>query len=103
MVNYRDYQNFLNNEFRAELDNEMSKHDLGNMEHQHFLNIFIEILNKHAPMKKKYLRANQKRFMTKDLHKTIMKRSRLRNKFLRVGQIFPEKNTKSKEIFVLVS
>ena len=41
--------------------------------------------------------------MTKDLHKAIMKPSRLRNKFLRVGQIFPEKNTKSKEIFVLVS
>ena len=83
MVNYRDYQNFQNNEFRAELDNEMSKHDLGNMEYQHFLNIFIDILNKHAPMKQKYLRANQGRFMTKDLHKAIMKRSRLRNKFLR--------------------
>ena len=53
------------------------------MEYQHFLNIFIEILNKHAPMKQKYLRANQGRFMTKDLHKAIMKRSRLRNKFLR--------------------
>ena len=59
------------------------KHDLGNMEYQHFLNIFIDILNKHAPMKQKYLRANQGRFMTKDLHKAIMKRSRLRNKFLR--------------------
>ena len=103
MVNYRDYQNFLNNEFRAELDNEMSKHDLGNMEYQHFLNIFIDILNKHAPMKQKYLRANQGRFMTKDLHKAIMKRSRLRNKFLPVGQIFLEKNTKSKDIFVLAS
>ena len=39
-------------------------------------------MNKHAPMKQKYLRANQGIFMTKDLHKTIMKRSRLRNKFL---------------------
>ena len=34
-------------------------------------------------MKQKYLRANQGRFMTKDLHKAIMKRSRLRNRFLR--------------------
>ena len=83
VVNYRDYRNFRNNEFKAELDNEMLKHDLGNMEYQHFLNIFIEILNKHAPMKQKYLRANQVRFMTKDLHKAIVKRSRLRNKFLR--------------------
>ena len=34
-------------------------------------------------MKQKYLRAKQGRFMTKDLHKAIMKRCRLRNKFLR--------------------
>ena len=34
-------------------------------------------------MKQKFLRANQGRFMTKDLHKAIMKRSRLRKKFLR--------------------
>ena len=33
-------------------------------------------------MKIKYLRANQGKFMTKGLHKAIMKRSRLRNKFL---------------------
>ena len=33
-------------------------------------------------MKQKYLRANQGRFMTKNLHKALMKRSRLRNKFL---------------------
>ena len=68
VLNYRDYQNFQNNEFRAELDNKMSKHDLGNLEYQHFLNILIDILNKHAPMKQKYLRANQGRFMTKDLN-----------------------------------
>ena len=61
----------------------MLKHDLGNMECQYFLNDFIEILNKHVPIKQKYLRANQGRFMTKDLQKAIMKRSRLKNKFLR--------------------
>ena len=53
------------------------------MEYQHFLNNFIEVLNKHAPMKEKYLRSNQGRFITKNLHKAITKRSRLRNKFLR--------------------
>ena len=82
VVNYRHYRNFRNEEFRAQLDNEISKHDINNMEYQHFLNIFIEVLNKHAPMKQKYLRANQERFMAKNLHKAIMKRSRLRNKFL---------------------
>ena len=76
--------------------------NLGNIEYQHFLNIFIEILNKYGIMKQKYLRANQGRFMIQNL-KAIMKRSRLRNKFLLIGQIFPEKNTKSREIFVLAS
>ena len=82
VVNYRDYRNFRNEEFRAQLDNEILKQDINNMEYQHFLNIFIEVLNKHAPMKQKYLRANQGRFLAKNLHKAIMKRSRLRNKFL---------------------
>ena len=44
--------------------------------------IWNEILNKHASMKQRYLRENQGRFMRKDLYKTIMKGSRLRNKFL---------------------
>ena len=83
IVNYRDYRNFRNDEFRAELDNDILKHDINNIEYQHFLNIFIEILNKHASLKIKYLRANQGNFMTKCLHKAIMKRSRLRNKLLR--------------------
>ena len=52
------------------------------MQDQHFLNTFIEVLNKHAPMKQKYLRANQGRFMTKILRKAIIKHSRLRNKIL---------------------
>ena len=39
-------------------------------------------MNKHAPIKKKYLRANQEEFMFKELNKAIMTRSRLHNKHL---------------------
>ena len=39
-------------------------------------------LEKHTPLKKKYVRANQIPFINKTLSKEIMKRSRLRNKFL---------------------
>ena len=56
IINYRDYRILLNDEFRAELDNEILKHDTANIKYQHFLNIFREILNKHTPMKIKYLR-----------------------------------------------
>ena len=37
---------------------------------------------KHAPSKARYTRANQAPYMNKKLSKEIMKRSRLRNKFL---------------------
>ena len=39
-------------------------------------------LEKHAPSKTRYTRANQAPYMNKKLSKKIMKRSRLRNKFL---------------------
>ena len=34
-------------------------------------------------MKRKYVRANEEPFMTKELHEAIMKRSRLKHKFLK--------------------
>ena len=40
------------------------------------------ILETHAPLKKRYVRANQGPFMNKKISKEIMKRSHLRNKFL---------------------
>ena len=48
-----------------------------------FFNICHELLNKHAPRKKKHIRGNNKPFMTKALSKGIMQRTRLRNKFLK--------------------
>ena len=83
IVNYRGSINFRNDEFRVELDKEILKYDINNIKYQHPLNIFIKTLNKHTTMKIKYLRANQGNFMTKGLNKATMKRSRLRNTFLR--------------------
>ena len=47
-----------------------------------FKDSVFHIFNKHSPIKKKYFRANEAPFMTKELHVAIMKSSRLRNKFL---------------------
>ena len=80
---FRDYKRFQNDLLRSELDYELSKLYVCNLQLEHFLNIFIEILNKHAPIEKKYLRANQGEFMSKELNKAIMTRSRLRNKYLK--------------------
>ena len=36
-----------------------------------------------APLKQKHIRTNQPPFMNKDIHKAIMTRTRLRNRFLK--------------------
>ena len=43
----------------------------------------MSLINKHAPMKQKYIRANTAPFMNKKLSKAVMTRSRLKNKFLK--------------------
>ena len=59
------------------------KIDINNAELKEFSEIFFKVLDKHAPRKQKYIRANNSNFITKALRKEIMYRSRLRNKFLR--------------------
>ena len=41
------------------------------------------ILDKHAPLKKRYVRANQQNFMDKELNQAIIITSKLRNKYLK--------------------
>ena len=50
---------------------------------QRFCDININILNRHAPRKRKLARGNQMPFITKDLSKAIMKRSGLSNNFFK--------------------
>ena len=80
---FRDYKRFQNDLLRSEFDYKLSKCDMCKLEFENLLNIFIEALNKHAPMKKKYSRANQGEFMAKELNRAIMIWSRWRNKYLK--------------------
>ena len=43
----------------------------------------MTVLNRHAPLKKKILRANHSSYMSKTLRKAIMRRSYLENKYLK--------------------
>ena len=45
---------------------------------------FLYLLGKHAPVKKRCIRVNQKNFMDKELNQAIMVRCKLRNKFLKL-------------------
>ena len=51
----------------------------------------------YAPLKKKYIRGNNSPFMNRILSEKIMKRSRLRNKFLKSKS---EADKKNKEVIV---
>ena len=70
--------------------------------------VFLKELNKHAPLKKKLLRHNINSFMTKNLRKQIMVRSKLRNNYKKIeitrivantsaNAILPESFTKNKK------
>ena len=66
-VNYRDYKNINAVIFREELRTKLSEDPASNNDYNYFQNILYEVLNKYAPQKKKYLRANDSPFMTKHL------------------------------------
>ena len=59
-----------------------------------FENTFTALLNEHAPIKKKYIRSNNAPYMNKTLSKAVMKRSRLRNRYLRNPNVSNHKNYK---------
>ena len=83
MINYRNYKNFSNELFLANLIKELSKNSIPEDDLIGFLDACKKSLDYHAPPERKYMRANQAPFMTKELNKEIMTRSRFRNKFLR--------------------
>ncbi len=79
IIQYRDYKNFVEMKFRNELTEKLYSQLIDNYEK--FEEIFLEVLNRHAPPKKKVFRANHKPYMTKCLRKAIMRRSALENKY----------------------
>ena len=81
VIQYRDYKNFVLENVRMELRIRLQNEVIDN--YAKFEEIFLEILDKHAPLKKKVLRANDKPYMTKTLRKAIMRRSALQNRYYR--------------------
>ena len=65
--------------FKEALNRELMKHDLNNIDYENFHKIGLSILDAHAPVKKKHLRANHASFVTSEFRKAVMKRARLRN------------------------
>ena len=83
-IHYRDYKNFDDKIFLDELAaidfdrlfevEDIDKYDI-------LSNHVSALLDRHAPLKSKKIRGNNKPFVTKELRKAIMNRSRLRTKY----------------------
>ena len=83
VITYRKFKHFSNIEFMKDLEKHLTKFEhFNNIPSNLFKETVNKTLKKHAPSKKKYVRANEVPFITKTLSKEIMKRSSLRNKFL---------------------
>ena len=85
LVSYRNYKNFDNVTFMNNVKNSISCIDAETLNGNFhlFKKVVHDTFEEHAPLKKRYVRANQAPFMNKRLSREIMKRSRLRNTFLK--------------------
>ena len=83
----RDCNKLINSAFKAELMGELASGKENNTVFTDLNKVTKGVLDKHPPCKKKYVRANDGPFMTKELRKANMKRSRLKNKNLRQMRI----------------
>ena len=80
-ISYRVFTNFVRSDFERDLflallSNPFVSHNYGK-----FLSTFEKILDKHAPIKRRKIRGNQKPFMNKPLRQAIMRISKLLNIF----------------------
>ena len=79
LIYYRNYKTFNANLFREELNIELLTIGNNNAELPQFTNTALSIiLDKHASVKRKFIRVNNSAFMTKDLRAAMVKRSKLR-------------------------
>ena len=83
IVTYGNCKNYNKELFEKDIQIKLLEFDIENIPYKTFTNIAIDILNLHAPLKKKYLRANHPKFIFKELSEEIMFRFKLRNKFLK--------------------
>ena len=82
-INYRDYKNYNSLNFGKDLRNKLNSDITSDKDYNKFQNILCEVLEEHAPLKKKCIRANNSPFMTKQLRKMIMNRSRCKNTYFK--------------------
>ena len=84
IIEYRNYQNFNETVFFHDHDQELLKgemYKINNKMYSTFTMGFRLVLDKLAPLKVKKIQGNQGPFMTKELWKAIINKSKIRNKY----------------------
>ena len=85
-VIYRNQKNFHESNFLRDLDSRLIQGELyKNCEDPYtkLSEIFSEVLNYHAPLKQKSVRGNHAPFMTRELSKAIMTKSKVKNSYVK--------------------
>ena len=75
IIQYRKYKDFSNEVFMHEFESALSR--FSQISFGTFKSIVDNILQKHTPIKKRYVRANQASFVNSKIHKEVMRRTRL--------------------------
>ena len=83
IMQYRGYKNFDSTRVFEKHQVRLTHLNMNSLDFGSLKKCFIELLNKVAPLKTKFLRANHSKFVTKDVSKAIMLRTKLRNQFLK--------------------
>ena len=86
IISYRDFSNYHNANFINSLTEilfEGENTESFVKDPDCFYKVCTEVLNQHAPRKKKYVCGNNKRLINKALSQTMMQKTKLRNKFLK--------------------
>ena len=83
IILYRDYKNFDSTRFFEKLQARLTNLDMNSLDFESLSKCFMELLNKVALLKTKFLRANHSKFVTKAVSNVVMLRTKLRNHFLK--------------------
>ena len=85
-IQYRKYKTFKESSFLYQLDQELLKGVMYKSNRDMcstFTETFRRVLDKHTPLETKRVRGNQSPFMTKELSKAVMNKSKTRNKYIK--------------------
>lgn len=81
MIMYRDYKNYYPPRFQNDLRFALAGIDLNQISNDNYVSLLLGVLERHAPIKMKKTRGNSQPFVTKELRKEHMKRTKLLNKY----------------------